>query len=109
MILSFVTELMQAAGAAWRQDLFSRRSGRRTGMARKHSPAWRGPLRRSGFTTAAIAGVLMAMHGYNHRTQTVIDFHRSRWWIWLVLTLVLVAGVAFHLHNTWISLNSIVR
>jgi hypothetical protein len=54
-------------------------------------------------------GVLMAMHGYNHRTQTAIEFHQSRWWIWLMLTLVLVAGVAFHLHSTWVSLNGMVR
>jgi hypothetical protein len=54
-------------------------------------------------------GVLMAMHGYNHRTQTAIEFHRSRWWIWLLLTLILAAGVAFHLHSTWVSLNSMVR
>ena len=54
-------------------------------------------------------GVLMAMHGYNHRTQTAIEFHQSRWWIWLALTLVLAVGVGVHLHSTWVSLNSIVR
>jgi len=54
-------------------------------------------------------GVLMAMHGYNHRTQTAIEFHRSRWWFWLLLTLGLAAGVAFHLYSTWASLSNTVQ
>jgi hypothetical protein len=54
-------------------------------------------------------GVLMAMHGYNHRTQTAVEFHQSRWWIWLVLTLVLAVGVVMHLHSTWASLNSMAQ
>ena len=54
-------------------------------------------------------GVLMAMHGYNHRTQTAVEFHRSHWWIWLILTLGLAVGVGLHLHSTWTSLNGMVR
>lgn len=54
-------------------------------------------------------GVLMAMHGYNHRTHTAVEFHQSRWWIWLLLTLGLVAAVALHSHSTWASLNSMVH
>ena len=54
-------------------------------------------------------GVLMAMHGYNHRTQTAIEFHRSNWRIWLLLTLALAVAAGLHLHSTWVSLNGIVR
>ena len=54
-------------------------------------------------------GVLMAMHGYNHRTQTAIEFRPSRWRIWLMLTLALAVAVAIHLHGTWISLNGMAR
>jgi hypothetical protein len=54
-------------------------------------------------------GVLMAMYGYNHRTQTAIEFRSSRWRIWLMLTLALTVAVAIHLHGTWISLNGMAR
>lgn len=53
-------------------------------------------------------GVLMATHGMNHRTQTAIDFHRSRWWLGLLLTSVLAAGMAARLHGVWISISSTV-
>ena len=54
-------------------------------------------------------GVLMARHGFNHRTQTTIQFHQSKWWIWLILISILATGVAIHLHGTWVSLNNIAR
>ena len=54
-------------------------------------------------------GVLMARRGFNHRTQTTIEFHRSKWWIWLILISILAMAVAIHLHGTWISLNSLAR
>lgn len=54
-------------------------------------------------------GVLMAMHGYNHRTRTAIEFRQSRWWIWLVLTFGVAVAVAMHLHDTWVSLNSMAQ
>ena len=54
-------------------------------------------------------GVLMAQHGFNHRTRTVIQFRQSNWWIWLLLTLVLAACMAYHLHGTWVALNNIVN
>jgi hypothetical protein len=54
-------------------------------------------------------GVLMARRGFNHRTQTTIQFHQSKWWIWLILMSILATGVAIHLHGTWVSLNNIAR
>ncbi len=54
-------------------------------------------------------GVLMTRHGFNHRTQTTIEFHRSKWWIWLILTSIIAIAVAVHLHSTWISLHTLAR
>lgn len=62
-----------------------------------------------GFWGSWRDGVLMASHGYNQRTRTAIEFRRSHWWIWLLLTLILATVVAIHFHDTWVTLNNIVN
>jgi hypothetical protein len=51
----------------------------------------------------------MAERGFNHRTQSAIQFRQSNWWIWLLLTVMLAAGMAWHLYGTWTALNDVVR
>jgi hypothetical protein len=52
-------------------------------------------------------GVLIPHFGYNHRTEAAVRLRGSRWWLWLILTLGFAAALAFHLHQTWTSLNAI--
>gem|GEM_PF-6012384 len=46
-------------------------------------------------------GVLMAKRGFNCRTRSEITFRRSKWRIYLVLTLVFMAVLAMQFHTTW--------
>jgi hypothetical protein len=43
-------------------------------------------------------GVLVVRRGFNHRTRSRITFHYSVWPILLLLTLVMIVGVAICLH-----------
>ena len=47
----------------------------------------------------------MANHGFNHATHTVYCFHKSMWWLWLMLTCAIMVVVGANLYDTWLILN----